>query len=54
MAIEELKFFTGGCPRSQISGKNLERALQNLGLDIAFEGIEALLCRCGVRGSAFA
>jgi hypothetical protein len=40
MAIEEIKFFTGGCPRSQISGKNLEKALQNLGLDIEFEGID--------------
>lgn len=29
----DIKFFTAGCPRSQISGKNLNKALTQLGLD---------------------
>lgn len=40
MAIEDLKFFTAGCPRSQISGKNLEKAVKQLGLDLEFEPID--------------
>jgi len=38
--IEKIEFFTAGCPRSQISEKNLRKALQKLGIDIAFEGID--------------
>lgn len=38
--IEKIEFFTAGCPRSQISEKNLRKALQKLGIDIAFKGID--------------
>ncbi len=38
--IEKIEFFTAGCPRSQISGKNLKKALQQLGVDIEFEPID--------------
>ena len=37
--IETIEFFSAGCPRSQISGKNLKKALQQLGIDISFEPI---------------
>ncbi len=40
MAIKDLKFFTAGCPRSQISGKNLDRALGNLNVNVTFEPID--------------
>ena len=38
--IEKIDFFTAGCPRSQITGKNLKKALQQLGLEIEFEPID--------------
>jgi len=38
--IEKMEFFTAGCPRSQITGKNLKKALQQLALDIEFEPID--------------
>ena len=38
--IDKMAFFTAGCPRSQISGKNLEKAIKQLGLDIGFESID--------------
>lgn len=38
--IEKIEFFTAGCPRSQISEKNLRKALQKLGVEINFEGID--------------
>ena len=38
--IEKIEFFTAGCPRSQITGKNLKKALQQLGLEIEFEPID--------------
>jgi len=38
--IEKIEFFTAGCPRSQITGKNLKKALQQLGLEIEFESID--------------
>ena len=38
--IEKIEYFTAGCPRSQISGKNLKKALNQLGLEMEFESIE--------------
>lgn len=38
--ITSIEFFTAGCPRSQISGKNLKKALQQLGVAIDFEPID--------------
>jgi hypothetical protein len=38
--IEKIEFFTAGCPRSQISGKNLRKALDKLGIKIDIEGID--------------
>ncbi len=38
--IEKMEFFTAGCPRSQITGKNLKKALQQLELEIDFEPID--------------
>lgn len=38
--ITSIEFFTAGCPRSQISGKNLKKALQQLGVAIDFESID--------------
>lgn len=38
--IEKIEYFTAGCPRSQISGKNLKKALGQLGLEIEFESID--------------
>jgi hypothetical protein len=38
--ISSIEFFTAGCPRSQISGKNLKKALQQLGVVIDFEPID--------------
>lgn len=38
--ITSIEFFTAGCPRSQISGKNLKKALQQLGVAIEFEPID--------------
>jgi hypothetical protein len=38
--ITSIEFFTAGCPRSQISGKNLKKALPPLGVVIDFEPID--------------
>jgi hypothetical protein len=38
--ITSIEFFTAGCPRSQISGKNLKKALQQMGVVIDFEPID--------------
>jgi hypothetical protein len=38
--IKSIEFFTAGCPRSQISGKNLKKALQQLGVSLEFEPID--------------
>jgi len=37
--ISTLEFFSAGCPRSQISGKNLKKALKELSINIDFEPI---------------
>ncbi len=38
--ISKIEFFTAGCPRSQISEKNLKKVLAKLGLDIPVESID--------------
>jgi len=39
--IKKIEFFTAGCPRSQITGKNLKKALEELGLKAeVFEEID--------------
>jgi hypothetical protein len=38
--ITSIEFFTAGCPRSQISGKNLKKALQQLGVAMEFDPID--------------
>ena len=38
--ISKIEFFTAGCPRSQISEKNLKKALGKLGLEIEVESID--------------
>ena len=31
--IEKIEFFTAGCPRSQITEKNLRKALKKMGIE---------------------
>ena len=38
--IEQIQFYTAGCPRSQISEKNLRKVLTKLELDIEVESID--------------
>ena len=38
--IEKIEFFTAGCPRAQISEKNLRKALGQMGIEIEFEGAD--------------
>ena len=38
--IKKIEFFTAGCPRSQISEKNLRKALGKLGLKVEVESID--------------
>lgn len=38
--IKKIEFFTAGCPRSQISEKNVKKALVKLGLEIDVESID--------------
>jgi len=38
--IKKIKFYTAGCPRSQISEKNLRKAITKLGLEIEIESID--------------
>ena len=38
--IEKIKFYTAGCPRSQISEKNLRKYIAKLGLEIEIESID--------------
>jgi hypothetical protein len=37
---EKIEFFTGGCPRSQITEKNLRKAIKEMGLQITIESID--------------
>jgi len=38
--IEQIQFYTAGCPRSQISEKNLKKVLTKRGLEIEVESID--------------
>lgn len=38
--IGKIEFFTAGCPRSQISEKNVKKALAKLGLEVEIESID--------------
>ena len=38
--IEKIQFYTAGCPRSQISEKNLKKAMDKLGLEFEIESID--------------
>ena len=38
--IEQMQFYTAGCPRSQISEKNLRKVLTKRGLKIEVESID--------------
>lgn len=41
MAIpKKIEFFTAGCPRSQITEKNLRKAIKQMGLEIEIESID--------------
>ncbi len=41
MAIpKKIEFFTAGCPRSQITEKNLRKAIKEMGLEIEIESID--------------
>ncbi len=37
---KKLQFFTGGCPRSQITEQNLRKAIKQMALDIEVESID--------------
>ncbi len=36
----KIEFFTGGCPRSQITEKNLRKAIKEMGVQIEVESID--------------
>jgi hypothetical protein len=38
--IEKIQFYTAGCPRSQISEKNLRKVLTRMGLEVEVESID--------------
>ena len=38
--INKIEFFTAGCPRSQISEKNVKKALAKLGMELEIESID--------------
>lgn len=41
MAVpKKIEFFTAGCPRSQITEKNLRKAIKQMGLEIEIESID--------------
>jgi hypothetical protein len=37
---KKIEFFTGGCPRSQITEKNLRKAVQMMGIEVQIESID--------------
>lgn len=37
---KKIEFFTAGCPRSQITEKNLRKAIKEMGLEIEIESID--------------
>lgn len=38
--VKKIVFFTGGCPRSQITEKNLRKAVKEMGLEVEIESID--------------
>ena len=38
--IKKIQFYTGGCPRSEITGKNLRKAVEQLGLEVEIESTD--------------
>lgn len=38
--IKKIEFFTGGCPRSQITEKNLRKAVREMGMEVDIESID--------------
>ena len=38
--IKKIEFFTAGCPRSQISEKNLRKALAKIEIEVEIESID--------------
>lgn len=38
--INKIEFFTAGCPRSQISEKNLRKTLKGMALEVEIESID--------------
>lgn len=38
--IMKIQFYTGGCPRGEITGKNLKKAIKELGLEVEIEIID--------------
>lgn len=38
--INKIQFYTAGCPRSQITEKNLRKAIAQLGLEVEIESID--------------
>lgn len=40
MMIEKIQIYTAGCPRSQITEKNLRKALKQLEIEVEVESID--------------
>ena len=40
MMIKKIQFYTAGCPRSQISEKNLRKVLTKLEIEVEIESID--------------
>jgi hypothetical protein len=38
--IKKIQFYTAGCPRSQITEKNLRKALKQLGVEVEIDSID--------------
>jgi len=38
--IKKIQFYTAGCPRSQITEKNLRKALEQLGVEVEIDSID--------------
>ncbi len=38
--LGKIEFFTAGCPRSKISGKNVKKAMEELKIQAEFEDID--------------
>jgi len=38
--IKKIQFYTAGCPRSQITEKNLRKAIAQLGIEVEIDSID--------------